>query len=115
MVIEKGACYGRTTEEIKKFGFLEDNESNIKVDNKLDLSRNEVTEMFPNQFVILKAIDCNDIYKLSDSTKVEVLYFKCEPQFAGSMVEYLKNTNPKEIYFAATCYDPALEGDVLWN
>ena len=34
MVIEKGVCYGRTTEDVKKFSFPEDTESHLVFKNK---------------------------------------------------------------------------------
>ena len=56
MIIEKGKRYGRTSEEVREFGYPEDNESNIKVDNEIILTDDEVREMFPNQFVVVKVV-----------------------------------------------------------
>lgn len=114
MVIEKGVRYGRTTEEVMKFGFPEDNESNIKVDNEIVLTDDEVRKMFPNQYVVLKVVDCADIDNIGNFRKAVVKYFKCEGHFSVKMSEKLEDENPGEIYFDGNYYDPALEGDLLW-
>lgn len=82
MDIKKGVCYGRTTEEIMKLGFPEDNESNIKVDNELILTNDEIRGMFPNQYVVLEAVDYDDIFDLGNFKSAIVVYFKCEANFS---------------------------------
>ena len=114
MIIEKGKRYGRTSEEVREFGYPEDNESNIKVDNEIILTDDEVREMFPNQFVVVKVVEYKDIYALSNVTKAIVLYFKCEGHFASNMVKELREKDSSGVYFSGTYYDPALEGDLLW-
>ncbi len=114
MIIEKGVCYGRTTQEVRKLGYPEDNQSNIKVDNVIILTGEEVSEMFPNQHLVLKVIEFKDINALSNFKKAIVLFFKCEGHFASDMVKRLRKEDPKGIYFSATYYDPVLEGDLLW-
>ncbi len=114
MIIEKGVRYGRTTEEVREFGFPEDNTNSIKVDNEIVLTDDEIREMFPNQFVVLKAIEFDDIYDLSNFKRAIVKYFKCEGHFSRNVVKKLREKDPEGIYFSETYYDPVLEGDLLW-
>lgn len=114
MIIEKGKRYGRTTEEVIKSGYPEDNMANIKVDNEIVLTGDEVAEMFPNQYVVLKVIECKDVDALYSFTKAIVKYFKCDGPFSVKMVDCLKKEYPGDIYFPANFYDAGLEGDLLW-
>lgn len=114
MIIEKGKKYGRTSKEVRESGYPEDNESNIKADNELILTDDEIREMFPNQFVVIKVLEYKDIYDLANYRKAIVKYFKCEGHFSVDMAEKLEQGDPGSIYFSATTYDPALEGDLLW-
>lgn len=114
MVIKKGIRYGRTTKEVIEFGFPKDNTGNIKVDNEMVLTDDEVREMFPNQFVVLKAVEFDDIYDLVNFKKAIVKYCKCEGYFARKMVKELSIKDSEGVYFSTTYYDPVLEGDLLW-
>lgn len=113
MIIEKGKRYGRTSEEVREFGYPEDNESNIKVDNEMVLTDDEVREMFPNQHLVIKVLEYKDIYDLANYRKAIVKYFKCEGHFSVDMASKLRK-NSGGLYISDTTYDPALEGDLLW-
>lgn len=114
MIIEKGVRYGRTTKEVMKLGYPKDNTSSIKVDNEIILTDDEVREMFPNQFVILKAVEYEDLYTLLSFKKAVVKYFKCNGEQIMDFLEKLREEDPSGVYFSATNYDPLLEGDLLW-
>mgnify|MGYP001028164858 CR=1 FL=1 len=114
MIIEKGRCYGRTSDEVREFGYPEDNMSNIKVDNEIVLTGDEVAEMFPNQYVVLKILEYKDIDALSSFTKAIVKYFKCDGPFSAKTAEFLRKEYPGDIYISETYYDPGMEGDLLW-
>lgn len=113
MIIEKGKRYGRTSEEVRELGYPEDNKSNIKVDNEIILTDDEVREMFPNQHLVIKVLEYKDIYDLANYRKAIVKYFKCEGHFSVEMASKLRK-NIEGIYISDTTYDPALEGDLLW-
>ena len=114
MIIEKGVRYGRTSEEVRRLGYPEDNQSNIKVDNEMILTDDEIRKMFPNQFVVLKVLKYEDIYDLLNYKQAIVKYFKCEGRFSDRIVDQLEKGDPGCIYISDTTYDPALEGDLLW-
>ena len=114
MIIEKGKRYGRTSDEVREFGYPEDNMSNLKVDNEIVLTGDEIREMFPNQFVVAEILEYEDIYDLSNFTKGIVKYFKCDGPFSVRIAEQLEKEHPGNIYFSVTCYDAGLEGDLLW-
>lgn len=114
MIIEKGKRYGRTTEEVIKSGYPEDNMTNIKVDNEIVLTGDEVAEMFPNQYVVLRILEYKDIDALSSFTKAIVKYFKCDGPFSAKTAELLGKEHPGDIYISETYYDAGLEGDLLW-
>lgn len=114
MIIEKGKCYGRTSDEVRKFGYPEDNMSNIKADNEIILTRKEIREMFPNQFVVLKILEYKDIDDLLNFSKAIVKYFKCEGPFSAQMAEHFRKEHPGEIYISETYYDAGLEDYLLW-
>ncbi len=114
MMIEIGVRYGRTTKEVRELGYPEDNENNIKVDNEIVLTDDEIREMFLNQFIVLKIVTYKDIYDLFNDRRVIVKYFKCEGRFSVKAMQNLQKEDPGGVYLSDTNYDPALEGDFLW-
>ncbi len=97
----------------RKFGYPDDNMSNIKADNEIILTGDEVRERFPNQFVVLKVLEYKDIDDLLNFSRAIVKYFKCEEHFSAQMAKHFRKEYPEDIYISKTYYDVGLEDYLL--
>lgn len=80
MLFDKSELYGYSSEYIEEFGVPLDNESNVQGNSEQVFTRDEIKNMFPNQWLYLDVVDKTTEPGHSFNT-AKVLFYKCSRLF----------------------------------